>query len=215
MFCITIRLRFNKMKNDPPFWKLLTPSWLSNVLGLFVGLVVVAGAIIMSHYQGSQLQQEIFEDHSQSAGTATGSYHTIINNISNNHVIGVAPLFILWAGVGLAVYYFAVNIVGALTNVLQLKHQLNYVNASRQALVRQAVTRLVVRLLALLAWFGFIKLSLDIVLPYVLSAAHAASPTLASPSNIAIALLAVIIMYADVHVHAVFLRLMALKPRLF
>jgi hypothetical protein len=204
------------MKHSKAALVLITPSWVSTLLGLVVGLGLTIGTIAVARYQGSQLQQEIFEVHANNTSTSTNAtYHNITTHVANNHVIGVAPLFLLWAFVGLIVYYFAVSIVSTLGHAVELHDEMNYVNASRSSLMKTALGELAIRIVALAAWFGFIKVSLSVVLPYALAAAYAAAGNLASPSNLGTAVLAVLVLFADVYLQAVFFRLVVLKPRVF
>ncbi|CAN5140047.1 hypothetical protein BH09PAT3_BH09PAT3_0500 [soil metagenome] len=203
------------MKNNKNALLLLTPSWITNVVGVALGVLVTAGVIVLSRYQGSELRQQIFDVKANTpTNSSAASYQSVADNIANNNFLAAAPLLIVWACVGLVVYFFAMSIARSFGEAFQLHDQLEYVHSSRSDLIKEALLHLVIRALAVLGWFLFIKLSLSILVPYALAAANIASQSL-SLSNIGYALLAVIVLYVDICIHAVFLRLIVLKPRLF
>lgn len=201
------------MKNDKPLRQLLTPSWVVNFVGITLAILVTAGTIILSQYQGSELRRQIFEVNSSGA-VSTDIYDNITNNIANNSFLNALPLLIVWACVGLVVYYFAAAIIRALGEAVELHDELDYVHVSREALMREALMHLGLRALVVLVWFIFIKVSLSVLVPYALAAANIASQSWSFDSA-GYALLAVVVIYAVVYAHAVFLRLISLRPRLF
>jgi hypothetical protein len=201
------------MNKDKSLRQLFTPSWVVNFIGITLALLATAGTIILSQYQGSELRRQIFEVQNSGA-VSTDAYNNITSNIADNSFLNTLPLLIVWACVGLLVYYFAVAIIGALGQAVELHDELDYVHVSRQKLMREALLHLGARALAVIGWFIFIKLSLSILIPYALAAANIAAQSF-SFSNVGYALLAVVVIYVDIYVHAVFLRLIALRQRLF
>lgn len=201
------------MNKDNTIRSLLTPSWVVNFIGVTLAILVTAGTIVLSQYQGSELRRQIFEVQNSGA-VSSDAYDNITTNIADNSFLNALPLLIVWACVGLVVYYFAAAIIRALGQAVELRDELNYVHVSREARMREALMHLGLRALIVLAWFIFIKVSLSVLLPYALAAANIASRSWSFDSA-GYALLAGVVIYADVYVHAVFLRLIALRPRLF
>lgn len=199
------------MQNNKHSWYLIAPSWVVNFMALTLGLLIVGGTIILSQYQGSELHRQIFEVQERGAISAEG-YDTITDNIASNDFLNSLPLLIVWACVGLIVYYFSVAVIKALTQAAELRDQLNYVHVSREARVREAVMHLAIRAAGIFGWFIFIKISLSVLLPYALAAANIAGQSL-SLQSAGYALLAVAVIYVAVCVHAVFLRLILLRAR--
>lgn len=201
------------MPNDNKLRLLLTPSWVVNFVGLTLGILVTAGTIVLGQYQGSELHRQIFEVQ-HSGSISNDAYDNITSNIADNSFLNALPLLIVWACVGLVVYYFAVTIIRALTQVVELRDELNYVHVTREARVREALMQLGARAVATIGWFIFIKISLSVLLPYALAAANAASRSL-SLESAGYAVLSVIVLYTVVWGHAIFLRLIMLRPRAF
>lgn len=202
---------FNNKKSQ--LLELFTPSWVINVVGISLGVLVTGAVIVLNQYQGSDIRQQIFTV--QSGNQATSStVSTISDNIANNNFLNSLPLLLVWAAVGLGVYYFAAAIIRGLGEAAELHEELEYVHASRQSLILDALASLGLRVLTVIGWFVFIKLTLSYFVPYALAAANAAASSW-SLQNVGFALLSVAVIYALTYVHAVFLRLIAQKPRLF
>lgn len=196
-------------------WLLLQPSWLSGLIAGFASLAVVGGMVIVSNYQGSSLQQELFE---AKAGQSTASvlgFRTITDNLASNSVVSNLPLFLFWAALGVIVYFFAVSLWEVFGKAEELREELDYVNAPKKHLVRTVILHLLVRLLCLGIWLAYLQLFLRVILPYVLAAAHVAAVNLVSASGIGYTLLALAMLFVALQAHVVFLRLVWLRLRVF
>lgn len=203
------------MKNNQKLLLLLMPSWVVNFVGITFGVLATGATIVLSHYQGSELQQQIFEVQAHATpGAESDSYQTIANNFANNQFLGALPLLLVWAAVGLIVYFFAISIVRSFGQAAELRDELNYVHISRDERLREAWQHLGIRIAAAVGWFIFIKLTLSVLIPYALAAAKIAAQSL-SLQSVGYTLLAVGVLYVVVCIHVVFVRLIALKPRLF
>lgn len=203
------------MNNNKKILLLLLPSWVVNFVGVAVGVLTTGATIVLSHYQGSELQRQIFEVQANAQpGAEADSYQTIASNFSDNQFVGALPLLLVWAAVGLAVYFFANSIVRSFSQAAELRDELNYVHVSRQQRLHEALQHFGIRVAAVIGWFIFIKVSLSVLIPYALASAKVAADSW-SFANVGYAVLAAGVLYVTVCVHAVFLRLIALKPRLF
>lgn len=203
------------MNNNRNLWLLLTPSWLVSVLATTVAIVATAGVIVASRYQGSQLRQIFFEvQSSDPSASAGGIYRDITANVSDNQFLGALPLLLFWAGIGLIVYFVAIAIAKAFGEIVEISNEFDYVHVSRRDLIRQELLKLGIRVSAVIGWLIFIKLTIAVFMPYALAAANIASQSLSFESVLYV-LLSVAVIYVVISIHAVFLRLIALKPRLF
>lgn len=189
---------------------LLTPSWLSSLVGVVVGVGVVVAGLVISNYPGSQLQEAIYQAHQQHFSSG---YQTIIHNLSKNSFLADVPSVIIWGFTGLVVYYAAIGIYQAFVDAVELKEELHYVHASRRNLLRQTGLRLLVRIIALAGWFIALQVSLHYALPYCLALADGRAGL--TVSTVAKAYLAAVILYGAVHLNAIFFRLVVLRPRVF
>lgn len=208
-------------KNYSNIRLLLTPSWLVNFIGLSLAILLTAGVIVLSRYQGSELRQQIFEAQSKTHSSQTASsdstdssYNSAGKYISNNKFLSTAPLLLVWAGAGLVVYYFAVSLAKPLEDVVTMHDEMGYIHASRGQMLRESLQHLALRALAVAGWFIFLKVTMSIFLPYALAAAHIAAQSL-TVTDAGYGLLAVLVLYADIWLQAIFLRLIVLRPRVF
>ena len=194
-------------------WLLLQPSWLSGLIAIIASLATLAVAIVVSNYEGSSLQQELFS--ARQGGPITSfNFQAVTDNLARNSVISNMPLFLFWAALGVIVYLFATSIWAAFSHAEELREEMEYVNAPRQNLVRTAALHAIVRLAALGLWIAYLQLFLKVLLPYVLAAAHVAAVGL-SLANFAYSFLALFVLFVGLQVHVIFLRLVLLRLRAF
>lgn len=200
-----------QQKNDAI--RILTPSWVVNFVALTTAILVAGAAIILSQYRGSELSRQIFEIQQQGR-VSNSTYDSITTNISNNSFLNALPLLLVWAAVGLVVYYFALAFVRSIGRAVELRDELDYVNVSREDRLRQALKNLILRALVLIAWFMFFQITLHVLVPYALAAANIAARSL-SLQSAAYGLLSIVIIYVTIWAHAIFLRLFMLRTRVF
>lgn len=203
------------MKQNNKLLELLTPSWLVNVIGIAFGVLATGATIVLSNYEGSDLQLQVFQykDSGQS-DSASVTFDYVTKNIANNSFLGALPLLLVWAGVGLMIYFIAMSIAHSFSEAAELRDELDYVHASRKDLVHQNLIRLGLRAAAIAGWIVVIILSVRFFVPYALASAHVAAQGF-SLSSVKYALVSVVVLYGVVYLQAIFLRFIALRPRLF
>lgn len=202
------------MKQTSAF-QVFAPTWVINLVGITVGIITTGLVIVSSKYWGSDLRRQIFETQdSVQASSVSTSYQDVAANFANNSFLGQLPLLFTWACVGLIVYFFAIAIARSFGRAVTLREELTFVNASREDTIRRAWQSLAIRVAATVGWLVFIRITLVIIVPYALAAANAAA-TGWTIQNVGLALLAVLILYADVYIHALFLRIILLRTRVF
>ena len=178
-------------------WILLQPSWLSGLLAGFASVAVVVATLIISNYQGSSLQQELFE---AKAGHGTASvlgFQTITDNLSANKAVSNLPLFLFWAALGVIIYLFATSVWEVFSKAEELREEFEYVNAPKRHMLRDTLVSLLLRLVFLVLWLGYLRLFLQVILPYVLAAAHVAAIDLVSANGVGYVLLFIVGCFID------------------
>jgi hypothetical protein len=192
----------------------LLPSWLSGLVAVLSGLGVAVASIIISRFQGSSLQQQLFDYSSaRSVTDPSAAYQAVSHGLSSNAVVSDLPLLVFWGLVGLVVYLFATSIVGALQDAAELHNELEYVHAKPRQLLLSALLHLVFRVVILLLWLPYILVFFHRVVPYAIAMAHNGAADLISLHGLADSLLAFAVITVTVHIHVVLLRLVLLKPR--
>jgi len=202
------------MKHYKNLLDLLRPSWVVTVIAGTIAVFTPLLIIVLTKYQASDLKLQVLSAQTHGPATTGNVYQGVADNLASNQVLGSAPLFIVWACIGLGVYYLTIAIVRAFSEVVELEEELEYVHVSRASLVHEALLHFGVRAAAALAWFGFIKLTMSVIVPYAVALAGIASLEL-NVLSVGYVLLAAAILYVDICGQAVFLRLIALKPRIF
>lgn len=188
----------------------LSPSILSGIVMAIMAIMAVFITFVAAYGSNGALQQGLFAAHSLSAP----SYHQITDSLAHNALASNAPLFLMWAAVGLIVYLFAVNIVTALGKGVQMEEQLNYVNSQRAKLIRYEIIIMFIRVGVLLGWLVYLQIFIRLLLPYALSAVSAARLDNLAP-EVGLITLVTVGLFIGLHVHLVFLRLLLLKTRVF
>jgi len=196
-------------------WRATIPSWLSGLIAGVVSLAGVAGTIVVTNYEVSNLRQQVFEAKNSGSPVPGFDYQAITAHIAQNQVISNLPLFLFWAALGVVVYLLAASLWSGLASAEELREEMDYVNAPRQWILRTILIHLTIRLMVLVLWVIYLQVFLKILLPYVLAAAHVAATSSLSFSGIGFALLALAVGFLAVHVHTVLLRLLLLKVRVF
>lgn len=186
---------------------LLKPSYLSATLAGGSAIVITGAAIVSRLYWSdgwlADTLRTVRDSNKYVLDGHTGSGDSPINKIL---------LFAFWAAVGLAVYFLAVGIVRAIGEVHELEEESGYLHSDRRAIMHTFVTRLLIRLGALVLLLVVIWLYLQRVLPYVLSTTKLAGVTARSILSYVVGFLLLIVM---AHIITMLLRALALRPRLF
>lgn len=193
---------------------LITPSWLSGVIAVIGAIAVVVATIVATQFPGSSYW-EILQTQSVAEPTVSRNYETVNNNLEVNSFVSSMPLFIFWAGVGVMVYAFAANIFNIFQKAAIFKEEMEFVNMNRRQLIYEALLKLGLRVLFFVIWLIFVQLTLKIFIPYGVAATQYASQIDSSFTGLVYLLLALAIVAVTLHIHAVLLRLIRLRPRLF
>lgn len=191
--------------------ELLTPSALSSVLCLVTSLVLSVGAILLNRFNASSLDVEYKFYQSQKALNANHLGGTLLQN----NLVQDLPLLFFWALVGVLVYLIALDIVKSFSSAIDLRKQLDYVNARRHSLVKSFIVQMVVRLVAIAIWLPYLILFFHHILPYCLRTAIMATSSSHILSVIGDVLLSVLVGTIAIHINLILMRLLFLKPRLF
>lgn len=199
------------MKQNSELVRLLSPTWVVSFVGLTLAILVTGSAITLSQYRGSELSRQIFEVRS-GGGVANSTYDSVTTYVGDNSFLNALPLLLVWAAIGLVVYFFAVALVRSMSQAVELRDELGYVHVSRQDRLREALKHLALRALVVIGWFLFVQITMYVLLPYALAASHIAARSF-SLQSVGYVLLSVGLIYGAVWAHSIFLRLFMLRMR--
>jgi hypothetical protein len=194
--------------------KLVNPSWLSGLIAITAGLFVTISVIAVFSFNNSQVQQQInsWETHISQNLTLPGQNPpgTTTNSLQNTW-----PLLGFWAVTGLVIYFIVEAIARSLHDLEFFKAELNYVHAPRDQLLRGIVEMIALRLISAAILIVFIQTFFKRIVPYAITAGHAAASNLLNLTNILYAVLSFCVIVLSLHFATILLRLTAGRPRLF
>lgn len=190
---------------------LLVPSWLSGALCLLFALAMLSILLVESNYQGGELQQQFLIWHT----SGNNSLSLVANVLRQNTLAGNVQVYIFWLAVGTVLYIMWSALYRTIRGADDAWHQLHYVNIRRSVFLRSLYIQLLTRTLSLAAWVGFVALTLQFILPYLLAAIHIADEHLPAIGAVILLFGSMIGLALTAHVHIVLLRLTVGKPRVF
>lgn len=187
---------------------ILLPSWLSSSIAMVAGIGVGVGTLLVSHYQTSSLRLELLNYDF----THTATYQAFVTTTSSGF-LGDLPLLLFWVLIGLVLYLFAINIIRAIRNQLELNQELSYVHVNRRKLIWTAVEHFMIRLIIVLIWVSYTLFFFRTIVPYCGTAALAGSGEASIWLSAGFVLTSILVMVVAVHIHTILLRLFLFKPR--
>jgi amino acid transporter len=202
-------------KKEKTVDKLLQPSWLSGLIAVLAAILVTFGVIVAFNFNNSQIQQQLTSWQNTTAPAALTLPGQSPSSDTTNSLQDTWPLIGFWMIIGLIAYFAVEAAVRGLSEVAEFRRELDYVHARRGALIRSAVEAVFIRLLAAILWIIFIEFFFKRVVPYSILASHATASDPISPVSFVYAALSFSLIALSLHLHTIFLRLMAGRVRLF
>jgi hypothetical protein len=191
---------------------LLTPSWISGLVAIVVGLVVSIGVIVVFDANNSLLQQQLLS-WQQPQSSVPIQQQTLPQN-NNPSIKSTWPLLIVWGLVGLVVYIIVTAIVRSASQAEDLRESLGYVNAKPYAILASTAEHVVFRVLAAVILVSFTLSIWHQVVPYSITAARASDADIVSLDGGLYALLSFALIAVSLHIETVLLRLTMGRARI-
>jgi len=194
---------------------LLTPSWLSGLVAVVIGLTISVGVIVAFDAHNSQLQQQLmaWQDTQPQPGLATPGQSLPENNRPT--LQGSWTLLLLWSLVGLLVYSLVATIIRSFVRAEELRESLDYVNAQRQTILVSTAKHLLLRVIASILLLILAAAFWRQIVPYSIAAAHASDTDLVSLDGSLYALLSFSLIVVSLHVQTILLRMALGRTRVF
>lgn len=218
MFILTVQTisMFHLDKEDSKLLGLLlSPSWLSGLIAVVCGLTITIGVITAFSFNNSSIQQQLISRQQNEPKKPLTKPGEIAPNQDKTGLRHSWPLLIIWAGIGLVVYILVAWIVHSLSDAEALRESLGYVNAKPLVTLEIAFGHFILRFVAAVGLVIMVKIFIDQVIPYSITAAHASVIEAVSPYAFLYALLSFAIVVVSLHLQTIFLRLALGRPRVF
>ncbi len=205
-------------QQDKKFFKLLfSPSWISGLLAVSLGLIFSIGVIITFSLNTSSVQQQLIswqQDHDKPQRPLTQP-GTLVTADEHPQLKDSWPLLIVWAGVGLLVYMMIAAAVHSLSEAEAVRESLGYVHANPAKTLQVTLGHVILRLSAAVALAVMVIIFYKQVIPYSITASRASTSDIQSINGVLYAILAFSIVALSWHLQAIFLRLSLGRARVF
>ncbi|MEK7594499.1 MAG: hypothetical protein AAB436_02590 [Patescibacteria group bacterium] len=193
---------------------LLTPSWLSGMIAIVLALVISGGAIIAFEIHNDSLTQQLLSWQQDKPEKPLTTPDQIV--VAEKPTLQSSwPLLVLWSLMGLVVYAIAAWIIHSIAKAAEVRESLKYVNAKPDALLTTTAEHLVLRILGSVVLVSFVVVFWKVIIPYSITAAHAAAADLLSLEGVLYGLLSFSLVVVSAHALTIALRLALGTVRVF
>lgn len=195
------------------FVQMLTPSWLSWLAIVSLPAIGMGAAVIVAAIHGTALYDGLTAWRHTAIATQY-DYQNIAIWVDNNAFLSNAPLLLLWAAVGAAVYLSVVQLLRAVITFIRFEEELHFMHANSSEIIWEAILRLSIRLLDASALYALAFYLIRHMVPQALAAARAAAhyPSWAYAYQ---AILATLGLMVSIWLAVVLARLFLFRTRLF
>lgn len=202
-------------QNQKLIGSLLTPSQFSMAVAILAGLVVTVGVLIAFETHVSAIQEQLRAWQPPATPKALTQPGETLTENDRPTLEGSWPLLIVWSFVGLGVYALTMALVHSLGSAKELVDSMDYVHAKPQLQVEDAVEHFVLRAVSIAMSVILGVIFIERVLPYSITAAHAASADFSTAMGALYVFLSFAIVVITIHAQTIFLRLALGRVRVF
>lgn len=194
---------------------LLTPSWLSGLVAVVIGLIISVGVIAAFEAHNSTVQQQLIAwQQTQPQAPVTEPGQTVSASSLSSDLKGTWPLLIFWSVVGIAVYIIVAGIMHSLSEANELRREMGFVNAKPTAIMAETVAHAILRAFAGFLAIVFAAAILKQIIPYSITAAHAAASDLLTVNGALYSVLSFSLIFFSLHLETILMRLSMGRLRL-
>jgi hypothetical protein len=143
-----------------------------------------------------------------------GSLDTFSNTVFGNPILNKLLYFAFWMLIGLVVYFILYFIIRGASNTVENIEEAQYKSSRANDMLESTSFRLAVRLAFIGVWVGYCVVFLKLLLPFSVLSTRIAISDFPDPTGLLYGVLGVTVLLLSLHLHVVFLRLIALRVRL-
>lgn len=197
------------------FKDLVLPSWLSGLLAISVSVILIGLTVALTHFSNTVKQSLLGLQHVSTQSSVGAKAIMVSDNFASNAALNNVLIFLLWGSIGLMVFSIVQAILTEVRRANNVIRELNYVNADRRSILREAFMRETIKVIAFVLFWLLVRYAIYTAAPYTIAVAH----TLAvHPGEIATwgrIIYAALLCILTLHILTVLLRLTFLRPRMF
>ncbi len=194
---------------------LLSPSWLSAVIAITLALVISIGAIVAFEIHNDSLTQQLLTWQQTSKPQEKLTTPDQIVASEKPTIQTSWPLLVLWSMTGLLVYSIAAGIIHSFAKAEEVRESLNYMNSEPKALLATTAEHLILRVLGSILLVGSAIAFWKLIVPYSITASHAAAADLFSLDGVLFTLISFSLILVSAHALTICLRLALGTVRVF
>ena len=193
---------------------LLTPSWLSGLIAITGGLVVVAVVVVAFAISANHFSLQLLKLQDTNSSPVITLPNQANDNSVNTSLSTTWPLAVFWGIVGLVVFFFIETMVSSAQKINQFNQELNYVNAKRDLIIKMTIENLLLKTISAVVWLFYLNIFLKLIIPFAITESHLCASQIRNWHGLVHGLIAFVIMAVSLHLMAIFLRLIFKRPRL-
>lgn len=194
---------------------LLTPSWISGLIVVVVGLAFSIGVITAFEVHNSTLQQQLLGWQVTQPAPALASPGQVVSESNRPTLQGSWSLLLLWSLVGLLVYGMVATIIHSIVRAEGFRRSLRYVHANPATMLASTAEHLLLRAIAAIILVSFTVAFWKLIVPYGITAADASAASVMSFYGVLYALMSFGLIALSMHIQVILLRLAVGRPRVF
>jgi len=188
--------------------------------GLFViGLSLLGLAIATFYYLSGNgtIYDFLFGPNSSAEliRQSKGTVEALSNTVFGNPVLNKILYFAFWMIVGLLVYFLLFVVIKGTSTAVADIEEATYKNASFSEKLQNIITKLTIRLILIIAWITYWIFFIKTLVPFSVLYTHVGINDFPRLNGWLYTTLGVLVIIASLHVHLIFMRLIALRVRLF
>lgn len=189
---------------------LISPSFVSAFLTVCISILYILVYYVKA-LDSDSLIKEILQSNYQYLAPY---YYGFTNYLSNYLLFSNLLLILFWSVVGAFIYVISFHLYGLVTNTVDLEKSLFYVNIDRKSVLETLLIRLALRSIGFFTWLMYCSIYLKVLIPY---AQYTVQEQVYTPltSQILPILQIFILFCLTLHIHAILIRIIALKLRIF
>jgi hypothetical protein len=194
---------------------LILPSWLSGLLAITVSVSLVGLTVVLTHF-GDTVKQSLLGLQHVSTQSSVGTKAIMVSdNFASNATLNNVLIFLLWGSIGLMVFSIVQGILTGVRRANNVIRELNYVNADRRSILREAFNRVAVKVIAFICFWLILRYGIYKLAPYTIAVAHTLALHPAIITTWLRIILSALLCIVMMHILTVLLRLTFLRPRIF
>jgi hypothetical protein len=203
-----------KLDNFEVFGKFISPTWLSGLIAIVVGLALTLGVMAVFSFNNSAVLKQLKSwEQTQSQPSLTTANQTLPT--PKLQLKNTWPLLIAWGLVGIIVYILTMAVVNSITNTAQLVESLGYVHTKPKAVLKATIERISLRVVAIIFFVVLFINFYKQIIPYSITAAQVSANNIKVVHSDLHVLLAFVIIVLSLHLETIFLRLARGRYRVF